>query len=259
MFADFYEELAGRAVTPVLALLLGGIVGWLISQLRRRQERRSILLGDARDTVAIHYHLIDPGFGSDGERVPATLRIRTLGQAELRHVVPNGHLAGDLRRRARAVTAVDTLISMEGAEGSYLLETLTGFVCDRLANAPFEHDLYVMAPCCEPKELAHHQPVSIILIAVSDLLLFDSWTNCRDIQVEHGSDGARVLTLLNLARRYRKEQGEIARLRESGKRTTFVETMYVLDLPLDKRTAEVDLKPVPWGRFEQVLRKLNLE
>jgi hypothetical protein len=31
---------------------------------------------------------------------------------------------------------------MNDAEGSYLLEALTSFVCDRVANGPFEHDLY---------------------------------------------------------------------------------------------------------------------
>ena len=63
-----------------------------------------------------------------------------------------------------------------------MLETLTNFVCDRVANAPFEHDLYVMAPCCEPMGMAEHQPITILLIAVSDLALFEAWPHaatCR--------------------------------------------------------------------------------
>ena len=68
---------------------------------------------------------------------------------------------------------------MEGAEGSFLLETLTGFVCDRVANAPFEHDLFVMAPCCEPEGLAEHQPITILIISVADLALFENWNSCR--------------------------------------------------------------------------------
>jgi hypothetical protein len=35
--------------------------------------------------------------------------------------------------------------------------------------------------------------------------------------------------------------------------------MYILDLALDRRTAAVPLRKVPWGRFEDVLRQLNLE
>jgi hypothetical protein len=148
---------------------------------------------------------------------------------------------------------------MEGAEGSYLLETLTNFLCDRVANAPFEHDLYVMAPCCEPAGLAQHQPITILLISVADLALFETWAVCRDVEVEHGTDGARILTLMELSRRFRAEQEKIAGLRKEGKRTTYVETMYILDLALDKRVAAVPVKKVPWGRFEGVLSALNLE
>jgi hypothetical protein len=185
--------------------------------------------------------------------------MRTLGQSELDRVVPNGHLAAVLLHRAFQVTSRDTLISMEGAEGSYLLETLTNFVCDRVANGPFEHDLYVMAPCCEPAELAEHQPITILLVAVKDLALFDNWPSCRGIQVEHGSDGSRVLTLMELAKRFKTEQAEIARRRAAGERTRWVETMYVLDLALDRRTAPFPVKAIPWGRFESILRTMNLE
>jgi hypothetical protein len=252
------EELAGRGLGIVLGLAAGSLATWLVGRWRRYRQRRSILRGDARDTVVIAYHVVEPAAreGGSGPAAPGILRIRSLGQAELSRVVPNGHLAAVLHRRALRVTPQDTLISMEGAEGSFLLETLTNFVCDRVANGPFEHDLYVMAPCCEPAE---HQPVTILLIAAKDLALFESWPACRGVRVEHGSDGSRVLTLMELARRFNSEQAEITRLREAGQRTKWVETMYVLDLALDRRTAPVPVKPVPWGRFETVLRSMNRE
>jgi hypothetical protein len=77
------------------------------------------------------------------------------------------------------------------------------------------------------------------------------------VEVEHGSDGARVLTLMELARRFRREQEELARRRNAGERTRYLETMYVL--ALDKRSAAVPTRPVPWGRFEPVLTEMNLE
>ena len=249
------DELPGRGASALLGLVIGGVIAWLIARWRRHRERQNILRGDARDTVVIHHHILEspPGGG------PPVLRIRALGQAELKRVVPNGHLAAILRDRAERVTTHDTLISMEGAEGSYLLETLTGFVCDRTANAPFDHDLYVMAPCCEPPELAQHQPITLLLIAVADLAVFESWPDCRRVRVEHGSDGARLLTLMTLARRHRAEQETLAKLRQSGQRTKHVETMYVLDLALDRRCAAVPTREIPWGRFEGILRQLNLE
>jgi len=262
MFDKLLEELGSRGIGVILGLILGSVLTGLIAYWRRIRERRRILLGDARDTVVIHQHLVDSADVPDGAgraRVPTTLRIRSIGQGQLRHVVPNGHLAAVLLHRAHKVTPRDTLISMEGAEGSYLLETLTNFVCDRAANAPFEHDLYVMAPCCEPVGLAQHQPITVLLIAVSDLALFENWTRCRDVRVEHNSDGARVLTLMDMAKRFREEQEKIASLRKAGQRTLYVETMYVLDLPMDKRSAAVPTKKIAWGRFEKVLAQKNLE
>jgi len=264
MLASIFDELGGRGTSALVGLLFGSLITWFVARWKRYQERRSILQGDARDTVVIQHHLVhttdNPNSeGSGLPRVPAILRIRSLGQAELSRVVPNGHLASELLRRAFQVTTRDTLISMEDAEGSYLLETLTNFVCDRIANGPFEHDLYIMAPCCEPAGLAEHQPITILLIAAADLTLFETWPACRNVQVEHGSDGARILTLMELARRFRAEQAKIASLRQVGKRTRYVETMYILDLALDKRSAEIVVRPVSWGRFEDVLKQLNLE
>ena len=116
-----------------------------------------------------------------------------------------------------------------------------------------------MAPSCEPAGLAEHQPITVLLIAAADLALFADWPACRGVRVEHGGDGARVLTLHELAKRHAAEQAEMARLRAAGKRTLHVETMYTLDLALDRRAAAVPTKPVPWGRFEGVLKELNLE
>jgi hypothetical protein len=264
MAGTIWEELTGKGASIVLGLLLGSVGTWLLGHWRRIRERQRIHRGDARDTVVIAQHLVESvempaAGGATSRKVPRTLRIRSLGQSELNRVVPNGYLASVLLQRAFEVTPRQTLISMAGPEGSYLLETLTNFVCDRVANEPFDHDLYVMAPCCEHGDLAEHQPITILLIPVSDLALFDGWTACREVQVEHGTDGARVLTLMELARRFKEEQVKLAELRKTGKRTRYVETMYILDLALDKRTAAIPIKPVSWGRFEQVLKEMNLE
>jgi hypothetical protein len=259
------NELGGRGLATVVAFALGGTSSWLVGRWRRMRERRCILRGDARDTVVIEHHIVErgdspePDPGGTRRVVPKCLRIRALGQSELSRVVPNGHLAAHLLDRAFNVTPRQTLISMEGIEGSYLLETLTGFVGDRVANQSFDHDIYVMVPCCEPRELSQHQPIVLILISAADLVLFREWADCRNIQVEHGSDGARILTLMEMARRYQDEQDLIGQLRREGKRTQYVETMYTLDLALDRRSSDIPTRPVCWGRFEAVLKGFGLE
>jgi len=261
---ELFQKVSEHGALALIGMIFGAFIGWIVGIRKRHRERLSILRGDARDTIVIQHHLVTAvdvpaSDGSGPRKAPATLRIRALGQSELSRVVPNGHLASELSRRAFRVTPQNTLISMDGAQGSYLLETLNNFVCDRVANAPFNHDLFVMAPCCEPAELATHQPITILLIAVKNLALFEEWAICRNVQVEHGSDGMRVLTLMDLAGRFRKEQAHLAELRKAGKRTRYVETMYVLDLGLDERSAAVPVKNVPWGRFEDVLKQMNLE
>lgn len=264
MMDKLWDELTSRGSVAIFGLLIGAVTAWCVSHWKRRRERQSIQRGDARETIIIAQHLVEVGevLASDGasrKKVPRVLRIRSLGQGELNRVVPNGHLAAVFLQRAFHVTPRHTLISMVDAEGSYLLETLTNFVCDRVGNEPFEHDLFVMAPCCEPAGLAQHQPITILLIAVADLALFEDWTLCRGVEVEHNADGARVLTLMELARRFKVEQAELVRLRTAGQRTRYVETMYMLDLALDKRSAAIPTKPVSWGRFERVLKEMNLE
>lgn len=258
------KEMGGRGFAVVLGMLLGGISTGFVAYARRRRERQNVMRGDARDTVIIAQHVIDtinvPATDQKpAHKAPRSLRIRSLGQSELSRVIPNGHLATELMHRVVRVTSSHTLISMDGAEGSYLLETLTNFVCDRVANAPFDHNLYVMAPCCEPAGIAVHQPITILLIAVQDLALFEDWPTCREVHVEHSADGARVLTLMELARRFKEEQRQLAQLRQAGQRTRYLETMYILDLALDARCAAIPAKPVPWGRFEDVLKEMNLE
>jgi hypothetical protein len=261
MYDWLLKELSGRGIGVFLGLIVGGLITFFLGRWRMYKQKNRIFHGDARDTIVIHHHLVEPAsLGECGELPgPGVLRVRTLGQAEMNRVVPNDHLAAVLHHRAMAVTTHNTLISMAGAEGSYLLETLTNFTCDRVANGPFEHDLYVMAPCCEPAELSEHQPITILLISVRDLALFEKWVGCKMVLVEHGSDGSSVLTLMEMAKQFREEQEEIARRRTAGQRTKWVETMYTLDLALDKRTNSIPVKPIPWGRFEHILKKMNLE
>lgn len=84
-------ELSGRGFGVILGLLAGGLITWSVGQWRRYRQRQSILHGDARDTIVIHQHIIEPAAPKDGVEANGlgVLRVRAVGQAELDRVVPH--------------------------------------------------------------------------------------------------------------------------------------------------------------------------
>src|SRR5262245_20259757 len=98
MFDKFLQELGGRGLAVVVGLVIGSTHNWLLARWQRRRERQNILKGDARDTIIIALHLVEPielppANGAPARKAPGVLRVRSLGQSELNRVVPNGHLA----------------------------------------------------------------------------------------------------------------------------------------------------------------------
>jgi hypothetical protein len=233
--------------------ILGVAVGWLLGWWRRHRLLRQIYSGSAREVVAVEQMLVKDNPGG-----PTTLRIRSCAAAPLRSVLVNPVAHDAFLARAEATTPTSPLISMQDPMGSFLLYLLTPWVCGMVRGGRFPHDVWVLAPVCEPGLLSEHQASTIILVRREDLRRFLDWDACKQMHVEHGSDGARILTLWHMAREFERQLAEVKRLREAGKRTTYVETMYLLDLALDTDEVALPTKPVPWERFSPVLKKLGL-
>ncbi len=87
---------------------------------------------------------------------------------------------------------------------------------------------------------------------------FLDWEACKAMHVEHGSDGARILTLWHMAGEFDRQLAEVKRYKDTGKPSTFVETMYLLDLGLDLAEVPLPTKPVPWARFAEIFKQLKL-
>jgi hypothetical protein len=233
--------------------LLGLVIGWLLGHWRRYRLWQRVHLGDAREVCAIEQILVKDE--PDGQ---TTMRIRSCGSAPLSSVLPNAVAHDAFIQRAKATTDTNTLLDLKDQMGSYLLYLLTPWVCGMVRHGMFRHDAWVMAPVCEPGLLSEHQSSTILLVRRADLKRFLDWETCRNMQVEHGSDGARLITLWLMAHEFERQIAEVTRLKQAGKRSTFVETMYLLDLGLDMEELPLPTKSVPWGRYSTTLKQLGL-
>jgi hypothetical protein len=255
---EFFREIVdlvktNHFVQGILLTLCGLIIGWILGRWRRYRQMRRVYGGDAREVVAIEQILVKDH--ADGR---VTMRIRSAGSASMQVVLPNQVAHDALLKRAKATTPLNPIIDLRDQMGSYLLYLLTPWVCGMSRHGSFPHDTWVMAPVCEPGILSAHQSSTIILVRQADLKRFLDWEFCKALQVEHGNDGARILTLWHMAHEFERQLTEVKRHKDAGKPSTFLETMYILDLGLDLAEVPLPTKPVPWARFAAILKQLKL-
>jgi hypothetical protein len=254
-FFRFLESpTAERIFASIVLIFVGGFLGWVGHRWRHFRQQQAIEQGDARDVVTIEKVLIDV----DSEGIE-TLRIRTCGRDPVEQIFPNPAARESFHDRTVAIKPTHPLISMDGKMGSYLLQELAIWVCSQVGERDFPHDVWVMAAVCEPATFGGHRSSTVLLVRRDDLPRFRKWLTCRDIQVEHGGHGERILTLLSVAQEFERQSLDVAKRQSEGRRPGFEETMYLLDLALDQRLFDLPGKPVPWGRFEATLKVRGLE
>ena len=144
---------------------------------------------------------------------------------------------------------------MEDKLGSYLLQELAIWVCGQLGERDFPHGLWVMAPVYEHGALylGGHLSSTVLLVRQEDLARFGDWESCRTMHVEHRSHGERLLTLMRMAAEFDRQNALVQQRRAGAKRSTYEETMYILDLGLDTRAISLPAVAVAWDRFEAIL------
>jgi hypothetical protein len=244
-----------RVLATTVFFVLGVLAGRLWAMWRRHRQLRMAERGESQDVVTIEKIILDRQ--PDGTSV---LRIRSCGRDPIETVFPNAAARGEYQARADKTTIAGPLVSMEGKMGSYLLQELAIWVCGQLRERNFRHDVWVMAPVYERGALylGGHFLSTIILIRLDDLVQFRNWDRSLAIEVEHAGHGERILTLLNMAAEYDRQAAAIAARRETGRRSNYEETMYLLDLGLDSQCADLPSKQVPWERFDATLRQLGI-
>ncbi len=245
---------AERAFASLMLFIIGGMLGWLGHRWRHYRLQRQIEQGDARDVATVEKILIDRD--AEGNE---TLRIRTCGRDPLEQIFPNPAAREAFHERTHATSSTQPLIAMHERMGSYLLQELAIWVCGQVGERSFPHDIWIMATVCEPASFGGHQSSTVILIRRDDLAKFRDWTDCRNIHVEHGGHGERILTLLSVADEFDRQALAIAKRQAEGRAPAYEETMYLLDLALDQRVVDLPSKPVPWSRFAGGLKARGLE
>jgi hypothetical protein len=245
-----------RVAATGVCFIMGVVAGRLWGMWRRYRQKKTAERGVSEDVVTIEKILLDRR--DDGTQV---MRIRSCGRDPIETVFPNQAARDEFQTRTDATTAARPLVSMEGKMGSYLLQELAIWVCGQLRERGFKHDVWVMAPVYERGALyiGGHFLSTVLLIRRDDLLRFRNWDDCAAIEVEHASHGERILTLMNMAAEYERQEAAIAGRRATGRRANYEETMYLLDLGLDTKSADLPSKSVPWKRFESTLRSLDVE
>ncbi len=237
----------------LILMLIGVVAGWLLGYWRRHRLMKQVRGGDIRELLSAEQVLVRDH--PDGR---TTIRIRSLGGSPLSQVLLNPVAHAAFVKRVRHTGPTRPLIDMADQVGSYLLHLLQPWVCGVARPGNFPHDVWIMAPVCEPGVLSEHQSTTVVLVRRDDLMRFRDWEWCKRLHVEHGSDATRVLTLWHMAREFERQIAEVEERRRKKQSSRFVETMYILDLGLDMEEMPLPTKPIPWDRYTAVLKELNL-
>jgi hypothetical protein len=258
-----HEESIGFVVGATLALVTAAVARWW----KRRREWREIHHGQQFQQLEFAYAFVENCL--DGRK---RLIVRMIGSLPLKVFVAKdairSHLLG--LTRASSEDELNSVIPMEGRLGSFVLRELHGHLRTMLKESGNQRDWWVMAPILETYRPLQYIAPMVLLVRKSDLALFESLERCRDILVHHGSDAAKILTLIELYHKFEKQQQILATARAEKRSTQYLEEMWLLDLnlatdflePTEHEVEVGELKPFrlpPWERFAPTLKLLGFQ
>ena len=262
LWKNVHEESVGIVIGAAFALSTTWAARWW----RRRREMREIRHGQQFQQLEFAYAFVTTG--QDGR---LHLVVRSIGCLPLKIFVAKdsirSHLLGLTRESAD--DELNSVIAMEGKLGSFVLRELHGHLRTLLEEKGSQREWWIMAPILETYRPLQYVAPTVLLVRKQDLDLFASFETCRDLLVHHGSDAAKILTLMEVHRKFKVQQQRLATARASGQSTQYLEEMWLLDLclatemlePTDDDVASGTLKPFrqpPWDRFTSTLNLLGL-
>jgi len=254
LWKNIHQESVGIVIGAVFALSTAWAARWW----RRRREMREIHHGQQFQQLEFAYAFVTTG--QDGRmHLVVPLKI-FVAKDSIR-----SHLLG--LTRDSADDELNSVIAMEGKLGSFVLRELHGHLRSLLEEKGNRREWWIMAPILETYRPLQYVAPTVLLVRKQDLDLFASFETCRELLVHHGSDAAKILTLMEVHRKFKIQQQRLATARANGQSTQYLEEMWLLDLatemlePTDDDVATGTLKPFrepPWDRFTPTLKLLGL-
>ena len=257
-----HEESIGFLIGASFALIAAGVATWR----RQRRELREINQGHQFQQLEFAFAFVTTD--RNGQR---RFVVRMIGCLPLKVFVAKdairSHLLGLTRESAD--DELNSVISMEGKVGSFVLRELHGHLRTLLEEKGPKREWWLMVPILETYRPLQYVAPTVLLVRKSDLPIFASFDSCKDLLVHHGSDAAKILTLMEVYRKFKDQEHRLAQARAEGQSTQYLEEMWLLDLclsaemlePTTEEVAAGTLKPFripPWNRFASTLKQLGL-
>ena len=252
------------------AIAVAGI-GWLVLYRQWRQ-----LTQGRSDQVVFSANLLTPIVGAAEGNGPVVgerylLQLRTvLSPRTIDQLLDNVALRREMRRLAEQATLADPILATEGTAGFEIVNDVVNSVAGSLAASPYPRETWLLAVTCEDRKVVRKCCIRVLLIRRDDLERMASWDWCRDhVQVEEWYHFWRIVTLHQIAVRYRGEQAEQDQARGQDIRQNLLPLVdsqahhpRVRALSMGINTQEPVIKPpqaVGWGRYLPQVKAMGLE
>ena len=267
MFQTLWEVAHKESIGIALGATAALVTTWYAAYRRRRREMSEINRGQQFQQLEFAYAFVTNN--GEGQR---RLAVRMIGCLPLKTFVAKDaireHLLG--LSHGSAADELNSVIPMEGKLGSFVLHELHGHLRTLVRETGGRREWWVMVPILETYRPLHYVAPTVLLIRKADLAIFKSFESCRDLLVHHGSDAAKILTLMEVSRKFEAQRARLATAMATGASTQYLEEMWLLDLclstvvieptPHDVKTGTLKpFRPAPWDRFSATLDALKLE
>ncbi|MHB1557260.1 MAG: hypothetical protein ACYC61_07255 [Isosphaeraceae bacterium] len=249
------------------------VIGWLVVYRQWRQ-----LTQGRSDQVVFSANLLTPLDGDgdgDGDNPGAggryVLQLRTvLPPRTIDQLLDNVALRRVMRGLAEQATITEPILATEGTAGFEIVNDVVNNVAGSLASSPFPREPWLLAITCEDRKVVRKCCIRVLLVRREDLERLASWDWCRDhILVEEWYHLWRVVTLHQIALRYRNEQAAIDQARGADIQANLLPLVdsqahhpRVRALSLGISTREPSIKPpraVDWERYLPQVAALGLK